>query len=315
MNSHWTVSLSLEVLTTIVASLIHGAKTKALRDPQPSQSNTFVNDILSGVDDLKTVISRGLDYNTTSLAFRVPDKDSEHISKTLVGNHKNHNKKGICTTLVKAAFHNEVALESAGFRSFPDRLMPWVGFTMFNKCTYSSAGLVPQWWKGFRPSKKDWELIKRIAADWDANPRPKVMASTVVPTQFPRHFFHWPAISAPSETIPTTSTTSAAECSGNERSPKCPRIDSSAGSLSEPILYNWFGDNSNASSPRRRFLFIFIFVFVFVSSSSLPPLCPALFVFVFVFISSSSLPPLCPCPLHLCLCLVFLAHHYHLSLI
>ncbi|KAF9502724.1 hypothetical protein BS47DRAFT_1403188 [Hydnum rufescens UP504] len=141
--------------------------------PNHPKSNTFVNDILSGVDDLKTVISRGLDYNTTSLAFRVPDKDSEHISKTLVGNHKNHNKKGICTTLVKAAFHNEVALESAGFRSFPDRLMPWVGFTMFNKCTYSSAGLVPQWWKGFRPSKKDWELIKRIAADWDANPRPK----------------------------------------------------------------------------------------------------------------------------------------------
>ncbi|KAF9518345.1 hypothetical protein BS47DRAFT_1358870 [Hydnum rufescens UP504] len=155
---------------------------------------------------------------------------------------RTHDKKGICTTLVKVAFCNEVALESAGF-------------TMFDKHTYSSAGLVPQWWKGFRPSKKDWELIERIAVDWDANPRPKVMASTVIPTQFPRHFFHWPAISAPSETIPTTLTTSAVECSGNECSPKHPRINSSAGSSSEPIvsagsssepiLYNWFGDNSN----------------------------------------------------------------------
>ncbi|KAF9504443.1 hypothetical protein BS47DRAFT_1368794 [Hydnum rufescens UP504] len=227
-----------------------------MKIPNHPESDTFINNILLGVDDLKTMISRGLgqfimwcsvvglrvitlhctsDYNTMSLAFRVPDKDSEHISKTLVGNHENHDKKG--------------------FQSFPDQLMPWVGFTMFDKCTYLSAGLVPQWWKGFRPSKKDWELIERIAVDWDANPCPKVMASTVVPTQFPRHFFHWPAISAPSETIPTTSTMSAMECSGNEHSPKCPRIDSlagssskpivSAGSSSEPILYNWFGDNSN----------------------------------------------------------------------
>ncbi|KAF9504040.1 hypothetical protein BS47DRAFT_1401820 [Hydnum rufescens UP504] len=60
------------------------------------------------------------DYNTTSLAFRIPDKDSECISKTLVGDHENHDKKGICMTLVKVAFRNEVALESAGFRSFPD---------------------------------------------------------------------------------------------------------------------------------------------------------------------------------------------------
>ncbi|KAF9518725.1 hypothetical protein BS47DRAFT_1358783 [Hydnum rufescens UP504] len=197
--------------------------------PNHPKSNTFINNILSGVDDPKTMISRGLDYNTMSLAFCVPDKDSECISKTLVGDHENHNKKGICTTLVKAAFHNEVALES--------------------------AGLVPQWWKGFRPSKKDRELIERITADWDANPHPKVMASTVIPTQFPRHFFHWPAISVPSKTIPTTSTMSAAECSGNECSPKRPHIDSSAGSsskpivsagsLSEPILYNWFGNNSN----------------------------------------------------------------------
>ncbi|KAF9512059.1 hypothetical protein BS47DRAFT_1363445 [Hydnum rufescens UP504] len=236
------------------------------RSPTIPKVDTFINDILLGVDDPKTVISRGLgqfivwcsvvglcvvtrhctsDYNTTSLAFHIPDKDSEHILKTLVGNHKNHNKKGICMTLVKAVFFNEVALKLAGFRSFPDQLMPWVGFTMFNKCTYSSVGLVPQWWKGFRPSKKDRELIERITVDWDANPHPKVMASTVVPTQFPRHFFHWPAISVPSETIPRTLTTSATECSGNERSPKHPRIDSSAGSSSEPILYNWFGDNSN----------------------------------------------------------------------
>ncbi|KAF9520231.1 hypothetical protein BS47DRAFT_1357706 [Hydnum rufescens UP504] len=213
--------------------------------PNHPESNTFVNDILSGVDDLKTVILRGLDYNTMSLAFHVPDEDSKHISKTLVGDHENHDKKGICTTLVKVVFHNEVALKLAGFQSFPDQLMPWVGFTMFDKCTYSSAGLVPQWWKGFRPSKKDQELIERIAADWDANPHPKVMASTVVPTQFPRHFFHWPAISVPSETIPTTSMTSAAECSGNKCSPKHPCINSSAGSSSEPIFYNWFGNNSN----------------------------------------------------------------------
>ncbi|KAF9514727.1 hypothetical protein BS47DRAFT_1361454 [Hydnum rufescens UP504] len=198
-----------------------------MKIPNHPESNTFINDILSGVDDPKTMISKGLgqfivwcsvvglrvvtlhctsDYNTTSLAFRVPDKDSEHISKTPVGDHKNHDKKGICMTLVKVAFCNEVALESAGF-------------TMFDKRTYSSAGLVPQWWKGFQPSKKDQELIERTAADWDANPHPKVMASTVVPTQFPRHFFHWPAISAPSKTIPTTSTMSAAECSGNEHSP------------------------------------------------------------------------------------------------
>ncbi|KAF9508735.1 hypothetical protein BS47DRAFT_1365730 [Hydnum rufescens UP504] len=197
--------------------------------PNHPKSDTFINDILSGVDDLKTMISRGLDYNTMSLAFWVPDKDSERISKTLVGDHKNHDKTGICMTLVKAVFCNEVALKS--------------------------AGLVPQWWKGFWPSKKDWELIMRITADWDANPCPKVMASTVVPTQFPRHFFHWPAISVPSKTIPTTLMTSATECSGNECSPKHPCIDSSAGSLSkpivsagslsEPILYNWFGNNSN----------------------------------------------------------------------
>ncbi|KAF9508119.1 hypothetical protein BS47DRAFT_1366206 [Hydnum rufescens UP504] len=224
-----------------------------MKIPNHPKSDTFVNDILLGVDDLKTGILRGLgqfimwcsvvrlcvitlhcasDYNTTSLAFHIPDEDSEHILKTLVGDHENHNKKGICMTLVKAAFRNEVALELAGF-------------TMFDKCTYSSAGLVPQWWKGFQPSKKDQELIERIAVDWDANPHPKVMASTVIPTQFPRHFFHWPAISAPSETIPTTSMMSATECSGNKCSPKHPHINSSAGSSSEPILYNWFGDNSN----------------------------------------------------------------------
>ncbi|KAF9508754.1 hypothetical protein BS47DRAFT_1365745 [Hydnum rufescens UP504] len=101
-----------------------------MKIPNHPKSNTFVNNILLGVDDPKTGISRGLgqfimwcsvvglcvvtlhctlDYNTTSLAFHIPDEDSECILKTLVGNHKNHNKKGICTTLVKAAFRNEVA--------------------------------------------------------------------------------------------------------------------------------------------------------------------------------------------------------------
>jgi hypothetical protein len=123
--------------------------------------------------------------------------------------------------------------------------MFWAGFTHFNKQKYSSAGLVPQWWKGFWPSKKDQELIERIAADWDANPHPKVTTPRVIPTQFPNHFFHWPQIPEPSKTIPTTLTTSAAEFSQNKHLPKHHHIDSSASSSTEPMVYDWFGNNSN----------------------------------------------------------------------
>jgi hypothetical protein len=92
-----------------------------------------------------------------------------------------------------------------GFKSLPGVVQQWNTFTLIDKRPYSSAGLKPNWWKSWLyASKKEKDIIAKIAADWDGNPRPRVVAASQPPSNIAREFYHWPAIPEPSrDAIPT----------------------------------------------------------------------------------------------------------------
>jgi hypothetical protein len=223
--------------------------------PNHPENDFFIHDVVDDPGLVDTLVEGGLGnllvwfsvigvsicslyyppgYPGTSLAFAVTEPD---IPDSFVGDHENHDKMGICTTVVKLAFTRESELFKAGFRELPAKISRWLMLTWMDKGTYSSAVMKPEWVKKVRPSKREKQLMAKIGADWDCNPQPKVTAALHPPANIQRDFFYWPAI---------PSSTNDASC--REPASKRPRIGLSAGSSDEPMVYEWAGHATGGCS-------------------------------------------------------------------